>query len=307
MDKVYKPEKIEPKILKLWERGGFFKARIVQGKKPFVLTLPPPNVTGSLHAGHAMMVVEDIMARRARMQGQPTLFLPGFDHASIAVEYLVSKQLKKEGLSKQAIGRTEFLKKAKDFAEQSRQQIKNQLQKLGFSLDWSREDYTMDKTRSLAVEAAFKRLYDKGLIFQGEYIVNWCPGCKTAISDLENEYREESGRLYYIKYGLITIATTRPETMFADVAVAIHPSNQKYKHLVGRLVSLPLTDRKIPVIEDRAVDPNFGTGALKITPGHDQLDFEIGTRHCFSRYALFSHFNQKLFSSGADERGQILN
>lgn len=279
LPKIYDHNLVEDKISAFWEKGGFFKPKMVKGKKPFTITLPPPNVTGSLHAGHAMMVVEDIMVRRARMQGRPTLFLPGFDHASIAVEYLVSKQLKKEGLDKKTVGREQFLERAKVFAAQSRQNIKNQLQKLGFSLDWSREAYTMDEARSLAVKQAFENLYQKGLIYQGEYIVNWCPGCKTAISDLENEYQDETGKLYYIKYGPITIATTRPETMFADVAVAIHPDNKKYKHLVGQLVPLPLTDRRIPVIEDKAVELDFGTGALKITPAHDQLDFEIGVRH----------------------------
>ncbi len=279
LSKAYEPQKIEAKISRLWEKGGFFKGKIVKGKKPFVITLPPPNVTGNLHAGHAMYVVEDIMIRQKRMQGLPTLWLPGFDHASIAVEYLVSKQLKKEGTTKNYIGKKEFLKRAKKFAVASRKGIKNQLKKLGFSLDWSREAYTMDKIRTKAVKKAFKTLYNQGLIYQGEYIVNWCPGCQTAISDLENEHREESGKLYYVKYGPITIATTRPETMFADVAIAINPQNQKYKHLVGQSVPLPLTDRKIPVIEDRGVDLNFGTGALKITPGHDQLDFEIGQRH----------------------------
>jgi valyl-tRNA synthetase len=303
LSKIYEPQKIEEKILKFWERGGFFRSKIVKGKKPFVITLPPPNVTGNLHAGHAMYVVEDIMARQKRMQGVPTLWLPGFDHASIAVEYLVSKQLKKEGLTKQGIGREEFLKRAMDFAVNSRKTIKNQLQKLGFSLDWSREAYTMDEKRSVAVKEAFKRLYQKGLIYQGEYIINWCPGCKTAISDLENEYREEIGKLYYIKYGPLTIATTRPETMFADVAVAIHPDNKKYQRLVGQLVPLPLTSRKIPVIEDAGVDPNFGTGALKITPGHDELDFEIGQRHNLEKLQAVG-FNGRLTAvCGPDYEG----
>ncbi len=293
LSKTYEPQKIEPQISRFWEKGGFFKGKIVKGKKPFVITLPPPNVTGNLHAGHAMYVVEDIMVRQKRMQGVPTLWLPGFDHASIAVEYLISKQLKKEGKTKQEIGRIEFLKRAKQFAKTSRKGIKNQLEKLGFSLDWTKEAYTMDKIREKAVKEAFKRLYDKGLIYQGEYIVNWCPGCKTAISDLENEHKEEMGKLYYVKYGSITIATTRPETMFADVAVCIHPKNTKYKHLVGQLVPLPLTDRKIPVIEDAAVDPEFGTGALKITPGHDQLDFEIGARHNLTKILAIG-FNGRL-------------
>ena len=279
MKKIYRPQKVEEKIYCFWEKGGWFTPKINPKKKPFVITLPPPNVTGSLHVGHAMYVVEDIITRYHRMLGNPTLWLPGFDHASIAVEYLVSKQLVEEGKNKQEIGREEFLKRAKKYALDSRQYIREQLKKLGFSLDWSREAYTMDANYSRAVKEAFKRLYQKGLIYQGEYIVNWCPGCQTAISDLENIHQEEKGKLYYLKYGPITLATTRPETIFADVAVAINPQNKKYKKLVGQLVPLPLTDRQIPVIEDKAVDLKFGTGALKITPAHDRLDFEIGQRH----------------------------
>jgi len=279
LPKVYNPKRVENKIYKFWERGGFFTPKIVQKKKPFVITLPPPNVTGGLHAGHAMYVIEDILARYHKLKGQPTLFLPGFDHASIAVEYLVSKQLAKEGKTKKDIGRKEFLKRAEEFADQSKNYIREQLKRLGFCLDWTREAYTMDKTRSKAVKEAFSRLYKKGLIYQGKRIINWCPKCQTVISGLENERREEKGNLYYIKYGPITVATTRPETMFADVAVAIHPKNKKYRKLVGKKVPLPLTKREIPVIEDEAVDPKFGTGALKITPAHDSLDFEIGQRH----------------------------
>lgn len=279
MDKAYNFKNTEGKIYQFWEKGGWFTPIIDKTKKPFVITLPPPNVTGSLHAGHAMMVTEDILARYRRMKGDVTLFLPGFDHASIAVEYLVTKQLAKQGKNKKEVGRKEFLKIASKFADDSKQYIKSQLVRLGFSLDWTREAYTMDKPRTLAVKEAFRRLYDQGLIYKGQYIVNWCPKCQTAISDLENVYEEEAGVLYYIKYGPITIATTRPETMFADVAVAINPKNKKYKSLVGTTVPLPLTNRDIPIISDSAVDPDFGTGALKITPAHDELDYEIGKRH----------------------------
>jgi len=281
LPKTYDHTKVEEKTSRLWEKGGFFKGKIVKGKKPFVITLPPPNVTGNLHAGHAMYVVEDIMARQKRMQGQPTLWLPGFDHASIAVEYLVSKQLKKEGKNKKEIGRQEFLKRAKQFALSSRKGIKNQLQKLGFSLDWSREAYTMDKTRSLAVKQAFNRLYKKGLIYQGEYIVNWCPGCQTAISDLENEHREQTDELYYMKYGPFVLATTRPETKFGDTAVAVHPDDKRYQNWIGKefVYESLIGPRKMKVIADKAIDPAFGTGVLKVTPGHDPTDFEIGQRH----------------------------
>ena len=279
MEKRYSHQKTEQKIYQLWEEGGYFTPQIDPKKRPFVITLPPPNVTGGLHAGHAMYVVEDIMIRYHRMRGEPTLWLPGFDHASIAVEYLVTKQLAKEGKTKHEVGRKEFLKKAHQFASESRQYIREQLKKLGFSLDWTREAYTMDGERSRAVIEAFNHLYQKGLIYKGPYIINWCPQCQTAISDLENVHREEKGKLYFIKYGPITIATTRPETMFADVAVAVHPEDKRYQHLVGQTTPLPLTKRQIPIIADKAVDPKFGTGALKITPAHDQCDFEIGERH----------------------------
>lgn len=297
MDKTYNPQVTESEIYSMWEKNGYFTPRVPSGqapkiKKPFVITLPPPNVTGSLHAGHAMYVVEDIMVRYHRMKQDPTLWLPGFDHASIAVEYLVTKQLVKEGLAKKEIGRTEFLKRAHEFADKSRDYIREQLKRLGFSLDWTREVYTMDETRSEAVKEAFKRLYDKGLICKGERIVNWCTCCQTAISDLENDYQEETGKLYFIKYGPITIATTRPETMFADVAVAINPQNKKYKSLVGQKVPLPLTDRQIPVIEDELVELKFGTGALKITPAHDELDFEIGEKHHLERLSVVDQQGQ---------------
>ncbi len=279
MDKRYQPEKTEKEISALWEAGDCFTPKIDPKKEPFVITLPPPNVTGGLHAGHAMYTIEDIMTRFNRMKGVPTLFLPGFDHASIAVEYLVSKQIRKMGKTKSDLGKKEFLKQAHQFADQSRAYIKKQLKLLGFSLDWSREAYTMSQEYSEAVKAAFDHLKGKDLIYQGETIVNWCPDCQTVLSDLENEHLEEKGKLYYLKYGPITIATTRPETMFADVAVAIHPENKQYKSLVGQKVPLPLTKRQIPVITDEAVDPEFGTGALKITPAHDELDFKIGKRH----------------------------
>ena len=219
------------------------------------------------------------------------MFLPGFDHASIAVEYLLSKQLAKEGKNKKEIGRKEFLKRAEKFANESRDYIREQLKRLGYSLDWTREVYTMDKAMSEAVKEAFKRLYKKGLIYQGERIINWCPCCQTVISDLENEYKEEKGKLWYIKYPLkskeqkgksvkyITVATTRPETMLGDTAVAVHLDNKRYKNLIGKVAILPLMNREIPIINDKIVDPEFGTGAVKVTPAHDPTDFEIGKRH----------------------------
>jgi len=292
--KVYKPEKVEKRIYKFWEREGFFTPKIDPKKKPFVITLPPPNVTGGLHVGHAMCTTEDILARYHKLKGEITLFLPGFDHASIAVEYLVRKQLAKERKTKQEIGRKRFLKRTEKFANKSKNYIRQQLKRLGYCLDWTREAYTMDKIRCQAVKEAFLQLYKKGLIYQGERIINWCPGCQSVISDLENIHREEKGKLYFIKYGPITIATARPETMFADVAVAVNPKIKKYKKFVGKKVPLPLTNRKIPVILDEAVDPEFGTGALKITPGHDPLDFEIGERHKLPMDLVAVGFDGKL-------------
>ncbi len=279
MKKTYQPKETEKAIYKMWEDGSYFTPKIDYNKEPFVITLPPPNVTGGLHAGHALYVIEDIMTRYHRMKGQPTLWLPGFDHASIAVEYLVVKELRKEGLTKQDIGREEFLERAEKFANESKNYIRKQLKNLGFSLDWTRESYTIDEKRSEAVTEAFNRLYEKGLIYKDNYIVNWCPDCETAISDLENEYQEEDATFYYVKYGPLTVATTRPETMFADVAVAVHPDDTRYQRYIGQKIPLPLTNRKIPVIADEAVDPEFGTGALKITPAHDDTDFKIGQRH----------------------------
>ena len=280
MEKVYEPQKTEGKIYEFWEKGDYFQPQKSQ-KKPFTITLPPPNVTGELHLGHAMYCLEDLMIRYHRMLGEPTLWLPGFDHASIAVEYLVNKQLKKEGQNKQQIGQEEFLKRAKDFAEKSKSYIKSQLVSLGFSLDWTKEAYTMDEQRSAAVKVAFQKLYDKGLIYQGERIITWCSRCQTALSDLENDYQEEEGNLYYMKYGPFTLATTRPETKFGDTAVAVHPQDKRYLKWIGKefIYESLLGPKKMKVVADEAVDPKFGTGVVKVTPGHDPADFEIGQRH----------------------------
>ncbi len=281
MEKTYNPQTTETKIYQFWEKGGWFKPQIKKGKKPFVITLPPPNVTGELHLGHAMYCLEDLMIRYHRMLGEPTLWLPGFDHASIAVEYLVNKQLKKEGQNKKSIGREEFLERAKEFAEKSKSYIKSQLVSLGFSLDWSKEAYTMDDLHSQAVKEAFQKLYDQDLIYQGERIINWCPKCQTALSDLENDYEEEEGQLYYMKYGPFVLATTRPETKFGDTAVAVHPQDKRYQKWIGKefIYQSLLGPKKMKVVADEAVDPEFGTGVVKVTPGHDLTDFEIGQRH----------------------------
>ncbi len=298
MDKTYKPQEVEQRWYQFWEEGGFFTppspgSGQAQKKKPFVITLPPPNVTGGLHAGHALYTVEDILARYHRMKGDPTLFLPGFDHASIAVEFLVSKQLAKEGKTKKEVGREEFLRRAEKFANESLDYIRQQLKQLGYSLDWGREAYTMDEVRSRAVREAFKRLRKKGLIYQGERIINWCPKCETVLSDLEVEHEEKKANLWFIKYPIkearelrakelksyIIVATTRPETMLGDTAVAVHPEDKRYKDLVGQTLILPLMNREIPIIADEAVDPEFGTGAVKVTPAHDPTDFEVSQRH----------------------------
>ena len=283
MDKTYRPQEVEKKWYQFWEERGLFKPQIDPKKKPFVITLPPPNVTGGLHAGHALYTVEDILARYHRMKGDPTLFLPGFDHASISVEYLVSKELAKEGKTKKDIGREEFLWRAEKFANESRDYIRQQLKLLGFSLDWSREAYTMDEARSRAVKEAFNRLREKGLIYQGERIISWCSKCETVLSDLEVNHEERKAKLWFIKYplasGFIVVATTRPETLLGDTAVAVHPDDKRYKNLIGQKVILPLMSREVPIVADETVDPEFGTGAVKVTPAHDPADFEIGQRH----------------------------
>jgi len=281
MEKTYDPQTTESKIYQLWEKGHYFQVQRKAKGKSFVITLPPPNVTGELHLGHALYCLEDLMIRYHRMLGEPTLWLPGFDHASIAVEYLVSKELIKKGKTKKEIGRDEFLKRAKEFAEKSKNYIKSQLISLGFSLDWSREAYTMDEQRSVAVKEAFKRLYEKGLIYQGERIINWCPKCQTALSDLENDYEEEEGQLYYMKYGPFVLATTRPETKFGDTAVAVHPQDKRYQKWIGKefVYQSLIGPKKMKVVADEAVDQKFGTGVVKVTPGHDLADFEIGQRH----------------------------
>ncbi|MBM3205584.1 valine--tRNA ligase [Candidatus Shapirobacteria bacterium] len=281
MEKIYEPQKTEKKIYQFWEKGGWFKPQGKKGQKPFVITLPPPNVTGELHLGHAMYAIEDLMVRYHRMLGNPTLWLPGFDHASIAVEFLVNKQLKKDGQSKKEIGREEFLKKAQEFAEKSKSYIKSQLISLGFSLDWSREAYTMDELRSQAVKEAFQKLYEQGLIYQGKRMITWCPRCQTALSDLENDYEQVEGHLYYMKYGPFVLATTRPETKFGDTAVAVHPQDKRYQKWIGQEFTYAslVGPRQMKVVADEAVDSKFGTGVVKVTPGHDLTDFEIGQRH----------------------------
>ena len=286
MQTTYNPKDFEERIYREWTENGCFRAQIDPAKVPFTVMMPPPNVTGQLHMGHAMdETMQDILVRFKRMQGYCALWLPGTDHASIATEVKIVEQMKKEGLTKQDLGREEFLRRAWAWKEKYGGRIVEQLKKLGSSCDWSRLAFTMDEKCSRAVKEAFFRLYNKGLIYRGDRIINWCPSCKTALSDAEVEYAEENGHFWHFAYPIegsdekIIIATTRPETLLGDTAVAVHPDDKRYSSLVGKLLLLPLTDRKIPVVADAYVDPEFGTGAVKITPAHDPNDFEVGQRH----------------------------
>ncbi|MCD6391504.1 MAG: valine--tRNA ligase [Dehalococcoidia bacterium] len=284
--KAYEPGKIEQKWYDFWFKQGYFTPKIDPNKKPFVIIMPPPNVTGELHLGHALTAtLEDIMVRWHRMKGEPTLWLPGTDHAGIATQVVVEQQLAKQGQTKEEIGRENFTKLTWEWVNKSQENIRRQHQLLGASCDWTREKFTLDEGPSKAVRTAFVRLYNKGLIYRGERMINWCPRCQTALSDLEVVHKDVMGHLYYIRYpltqseGFVTVATTRPETFLGDMAVAVNPEDERYKNLVGKSVSLPIIDKEIPIIADDAVDTSFGTGALKITPAHDPTDFEIAQKH----------------------------
>ncbi len=286
MQKVYNPKEVEDRLYKMWLDKKYFHAKIDYSKKPFTIVIPPPNITGQLHMGHALNnTIQDILIRFKRMQGYCTLWLPGTDHASIATEAKIVEKMKEEGLTKEMIGREKFLERAWEWKRVYGGRIIEQLKKLGASCDWDRERFTMDEGLSNAVKEVFVRLYEKGLIYKGERMINWCPTCHTTISDAEVEYEEKKGKLYYIKYPAkdnsyhVVVATTRPETMLGDTAVAVNPNDQRYKHLIGKTVVLPLVNREIPIIADDYVDMEFGTGVVKITPAHDPNDFEIGQRH----------------------------
>jgi len=286
IDKIYNPSEVEDKLYKKWVDGEYFKAVPSPDKKPFSIVIPPPNVTGQLHMGHALdETLQDILIRFKRMQGYSTLWLPGTDHAGIATQIKVEEQLRGEGLTRYDLGREKFLERVWEWKNMYGNRIINQLKKLGSSCDWSRERFTMDAGCSKAVREVFVTLYEKGLIYKGNRIINWCPNCTTALSDAEVEYSEQGGHFWYIKYpidgedGYLTIATTRPETLLGDTAVAVNPEDERFTHLVGKNLILPLVGRKIPVIADSYVDKEFGTGAVKITPAHDPNDFEVGMRH----------------------------
>ncbi len=286
MDKVYNPKSFEDRLYKEWEEGGCFKAVRDDDKVPFTIVMPPPNITGQLHMGHAMdETLQDSIIRFKRMQGYCALWLPGTDHASIATEVKIVEQMKKEGLSKESLGRDGFLKRAWDWKAKYAGRIVEQLKKLGSSCDWSRLTFTMDEKCSKAVREVFFNLYNKKLIYRGSRIINWCPCCKTTLSDVEVDYSEEEGHFWHIKYftedgsAALEVATTRPETMFGDTAVAVNPEDKRYKHLIGKNVILPVSNKPIPIVGDEHADMEFGTGVVKITPAHDPNDFEVGLRH----------------------------
>lgn len=286
MSAVYNAAEIEQPLYHWWWRQGYFKPRIDPSQKPFVISMPPPNVTGALHLGHAITAaIEDALIRHHRMTGRPTLWVPGTDHAGIATQNVVERELAKEGLTRHDLGREKFLERVWQWKEIYHKRITEQHYALGVSCDWDRERFTMDEGLSRAVREAFVRLYEDGLIYRGAYLVNWCPRCGTAISDLEVEHEEEQTSLWYVRYWtedhsrFITVATTRPETILGDTAVAVHPEDERYREMVGLTVVLPILGRRIPIIADEAVDREFGTGAVKITPAHDPVDYEVGQRH----------------------------
>ncbi|MFE5494453.1 valine--tRNA ligase [Streptomyces virginiae] len=281
---AYTPADVEGKLYERWVERGYFTADPASEKPPYTIVIPPPNVTGSLHLGHAFQhTLMDALTRRKRMQGYESLWLPGMDHAGIATQNKVEQQLAEEGKSRHDLGREAFVERVWQWKEEYGGKILGQMRRLGDGVDWSRERFTMDEGLSKAVQTIFKKLFDDGLIYRAERIINWCPRCLTAISDIEVEYQEDAGELVSIKYGegedTLVVATTRAETMLGDTAIAVHPDDERYKHLVGKLIKLPLTDRSIPVVADTHVDPEFGTGCVKVTPAHDPNDFAIGQRH----------------------------
>ncbi|MEF9853951.1 MAG: valine--tRNA ligase, partial [Hydrogenoanaerobacterium sp.] len=286
LEKIYDPKQVEDKTYKFWLDGGYFHAKVNPDKKPFTIVIPPPNVTGQLHMGHALdETLQDILIRWKRMQGYEALWMPGTDHAAIATEAKIVAALKEEGTSKDELGRERFMERAWQWKEKYEERIVQQLMKLGSSCDWERKRFTMDEGCSQAVKEVFLKLYEKGLIYRGERIINWCPHCKTSLSDAEVEYEEKAGSFWHIRYpladgsGSLEVATTRPETMLGDTALAVHPEDERYKDLVGKNVILPLMNREIPIIADSYVERDFGTGVVKITPAHDPNDFEVGLRH----------------------------
>ncbi|MBQ2054641.1 MAG: valine--tRNA ligase, partial [Eubacterium sp.] len=287
LEKNYSPEQIEGRLYRKWVDNGYFHAEVDRSKKPFTIVMPPPNITGQLHMGHALdNTMQDILIRMKRMQGYNALWQPGTDHAAIATEVKIIAALKEQGIDKEDLGREGFLKRAWEWREEYGGRIVNQLKRLGSSADWDRERFTMDEGNNKAVNTVFKKLYDKGWIYKGSRIVNWCPVCQTSISDAEVIHEEQEGHFWHINYPVVgeegrfvEIATTRPETLLGDTAVAVNPEDERYADIIGKTLLLPLVNREIPVVADSYVDKEFGTGCVKITPAHDPNDFEVGKRH----------------------------
>jgi valyl-tRNA synthetase len=301
LEKTYEPKRVEDRWYRVWVEKGYFHAPLAHPGEPYTIVIPPPNVTGSLHIGHALNnTIQDILIRWRRMQGRNALWVPGMDHAGIATQNVVERQLTAEGGSREQLGREKFLERVWEWKKQSGGTIIQQLKRLGASCDWSRERFTMDEGLSKAVREVFVRLHEDGLIYRGERLINWCPRCLTALSDIEVEHEDTRGKMYHIRYPLaddpttsLMVATTRPETMLGDTAVAVHPEDPRYRHLIGKMVRLPLTGREIPIVGDSIlVDLEFGTGAVKITPAHDFNDFEAGERHKLPRLAILNHLAQ---------------
>src|SRR5688572_29407372 len=280
LPKIYNSQEVESRWYQWWDSKGFFRADAKSDRPPFVMVMPPPNVTGSLHMGHMLNnTVHDVIARRKRMQGFNVLWLPGMDHAGIATQNVVERELRKEGLSRHDLGREKFVSRVWEWKEQYGGIILKQIRRIGSSCDWSRERFTLDEGLSRAVREVFVRLYEEGLIYRGKRLINWCPRCLTALSDLEVKYQTADSKLYHLRYSLkakpgreaafVEVATTRPETMLGDTAVAVHPEDKRYAQYQGDAVVLPLVGRELPFVQDAAVDPKFGTGVVKVTPAHD--------------------------------------
>lgn len=313
LPKAYNPQEIEPEIYRRWEASGLFnpdKLPLARRRKPFTISMPPSNITGELHIGHVLgFTVQDLLIRYHRMRGRAALWLPGTDHAAIATQVVVERELRKEGINRHEIGREKFLAHVWKWKEKYGQRIVEQTKRMGASADWSRERFTMDADLTLAVNTAFKRLYDDGLIYRGERITNWCPACQTSISDLEVDHEDVPGKLWFIKYpltdgsGHITVATTRPETMLGDTAVAVHPDDARFAGFAGKTIRLPMVGRDIPIITDTKIDREFGTGAVKVTPAHDTLDFELGQTHHLPMVKIIGFDGRMLPEAGAEFTG----
>jgi len=316
LSKQFDFQTVEAGRYRFWEEGGYFRPRPSAGVQPFVISIPPPNVTGELHLGHALFAtIEDVMIRYHRMRGEPTLWVPGTDHAGIATQKVVEDLLAKEGISRHDLGREAFVERVWAWKEQYGSTIVQQLRMLGASCDWERERFTLDAGLSRAVREVFVRLWDEGLLYRAARMINWCPRCASAVSDLEVEHEERLGKLYYIRYPLapkgggapdgrfVTVATTRPETMLGDTAVAVHPDDARYADLVGHDLLLPLLHRRIPIVADRAVEPEFGTGAVKVTPAHDPTDFAIGQRHKLPQVQVIG-FDARMTAEAGPYAGQ---